>query len=48
MPPENCQNYILSFPPRHALHKGKQDEELNFKQLLFLRAEDEGVLQKWI
>ena len=31
----------------HALHKGKEDEESNFKQLL-LRAEDNEELRKWI
>ena len=33
-----------------TLRKGKKDKESNFKQLLFLRAEDDDdeVLRKWI
>ena len=38
--PHSCQGI--------ALHKGKQDKESNFKQLLLLLAEDDEVLRKWI
>ena len=41
-----CISYL--FRQGIALHKGKQDEESNFKQLLLLRAGDNEVFQKWI
>ena len=45
---KNVQSIFYLSHQGIALHKGMQDEESHFKQLLLLRVEYDEVLKKWI